>query len=281
MPNPPSPTACVVIPCYTAALQPYERLAFTRCLDILKAHDIVIIKPQSLDLSELLSVYPPLRTESFDDDYFTGIGGYNRLMLSDLFYERFARYEYVLIHQLDAFVFSDQLLAWCARGYDYIGAPWFPNSTVPSWRNYFRIYARRTLYRWLNRADRHLPGIHHAQYMYSVGNGGFSLRRVAAMREALKTLHSRAEEYRRADGGFHNEDIFYCIEANRYVNHVKVPGIREASAFAWEHQPTVAAKLCDGKLPFGCHGFNKLHRDEWRPIFSRFGYFLDELLKQS
>jgi hypothetical protein len=152
---------------------------------------------------------------------------------------------------------------------------------VPSWRNYLRIHLRRTAYRWINRADRHLPGIHRSQYMYSVGNGGFSLRRVSAMREVLRSLHSRAEEYRRTDGGFHNEDVFYCIEANRFVNRIKVPGIREASAFSWEHQPTVAAKLSGGKLPFGCHGFNKLHRDEWRPIFSRLGYSLDDLLQQT
>jgi hypothetical protein len=115
--------------------------------------------------------------------------------------------------------------------------------------------------------------------MYSVGNGGFSLRRVTAMREALKTLHSRAELYRRNSGESHNEDIFFSIETNRYLPRIKTPGIREASAFAWELQPSVAAKLSGGKLPFGCHGFNKLHRSEWRPIFCRLGYSLDELLQ--
>jgi hypothetical protein len=270
-----------VIPCYTAALQPYERVALARCLDVLKAHDIVLIKPQSLNLDALLKAHPQLCTESFNDDYFAGIGGYNRLMLSDGFYARFAKYEYVLIHQLDAFVFSDQLLNWCARGYDYIGAPWFPNSKVPTWHSYSRIYLRRTLYRWINRADRHVPRLHRAQYMYSVGNGGFSLRRVETMRTVLATLHSRAEAYRQTSSSIQNEDLFFCVEANRYFCHVKTPDIREASAFAWEQQPAVAAKLSGGNLPFGCHGFNKLHRSEWRPIFSRLGYSLDELLQQT
>jgi hypothetical protein len=247
-------------------------------LAILVAHDIVIVKPQSLDLNELLSLHPRLRTESFSDDYFAGIGGYNRLMLSDLFYERFARYEYVLIHQLDAFVFSDQLLAWCARGYDYMGAPWLPNSSIPTWPNYLRIYMRRTLYRWFNRPDRHVPGVHHAQYMFSVGNGGFSLRRVAAMREALDSLSSVAERYRNIEKPLLHEDMFFCVEANRYRRRVKVPSYREAAGFAWELQPGVAEILNRGELPFGCHAWNRLHRQEWSRIFKQIGYTLEEIV---
>lgn len=44
-------------------------------------------------------------------------------MLSAEFYDRFAAYEYVLIYQLDAFVFADRLAEFCQMGYDYIGAP--------------------------------------------------------------------------------------------------------------------------------------------------------------
>ena len=30
----------------------------------------------------------------------------------------------MLIYQLDAFVFQDDLAYWCQQNYDYIGAPW-------------------------------------------------------------------------------------------------------------------------------------------------------------
>lgn len=45
-------------------------------------------------------------------------------MLSAEFYERFLAWDYILLCQTDAFVFRDELADWCARGYDYIGAPW-------------------------------------------------------------------------------------------------------------------------------------------------------------
>ena len=35
----------------------------------------------------------------------------------------------MLIYQLDAYVFKDELLNWANKGYDYIGAPWLP------WKN--------------------------------------------------------------------------------------------------------------------------------------------------
>jgi small ligand-binding sensory domain FIST len=31
---------------------------------------------------------------------------------------------------MDCLVFSDQLLAWCNRGYDYVGAPWFKSQMI-------------------------------------------------------------------------------------------------------------------------------------------------------
>lgn len=47
-------------------------------------------------------------------------------MLEADFYRRFGKYKYMLIYQLDAFVFSDKLLDFCEMGYDYIGAPVYP-----------------------------------------------------------------------------------------------------------------------------------------------------------
>jgi hypothetical protein len=86
----------------------------------------------SLDLSALARQYPPLSIESFPDENFRDISCYNRMLLNDEFYARFAEYEYALIHQLDAFVFSDRLLEWCKLGYDYIGAPWLPYRAPPT-----------------------------------------------------------------------------------------------------------------------------------------------------
>ena len=56
------------------------------------------------------------------------VGTYNQMMVERDFYKRFVEYEYILIYQLDAFVFRDELEQFCDYGYDYIGAPWIKGS---------------------------------------------------------------------------------------------------------------------------------------------------------
>jgi len=271
---------CVVIPVYQAELSPPEQVALDRCIAVLGSHPIVVVKPERLRLDGLFSRHPNLLRENFRDEFFAGVKGYNRLLLSDEFYARFAAYEFMLIHQLDSFVFSDQLLNWCSRGYDYIGAPWLPPGQVASRIRQALIAVRRRCYRLLARSARSkYPGTR-PQFTYSAGNGGFSLRRIAAMRRALAELDQRAERYRLAATRGWQEDIFFSIEANRYRTHIRIPGAREAAHFSWETNPGVAAQLTKGALPFGCHGWNKLHRDEWRPIFARLGYSIDSILEQ-
>ena len=273
------PSVCVVVPCYQPTLRPYEQLALRQCRSVLGAYDLAIVKPSALDLTDLATQYDIGRIESFPGHYFEGIAGYNQLMLADEFYARFAAYEFILIYQLDAFVFRDELAAWCAKPYDYIGAPWLPPRNVPARLEERLIKARQYLLRWSNRMAPGGGAIHGGQYMYAVGNGGFSLRRVSTMRSVLQRMPSAADRYRAIDGRTHYEDIFFTIEANRYLPRVRVPSFREAAGFAWELQPEQARALNHGKLPFGCHAWNKLHADEWRPVFAALGYRLDDLVR--
>ena len=79
----------IVVPIYKPTLSEYEEVAFKQLFKVLGKHRIVIFKPTSLDLSNLLSNYPDCETESFSDHYFSGIAGYNQLMMSKEFYSRF------------------------------------------------------------------------------------------------------------------------------------------------------------------------------------------------
>ena len=265
------PTACVVIPVHRLCLEKYETIALERCVEILAAHPQVIVAPSLLDLRALRARFSSLQVETFADEFFAGVAGYNRLMLADEFYARFAHYDYLLIHQLDAFVFSDQLGSWCAKGYDYIGAPWLPEGPLSTvWQDVLGSIRRARARR--KNQDFAL------QYFYAVGNGGFSLRRVAAMREALRRMQVQAAEYRRQIAAVCNEDIFFSIEANRSRRWIRAPGYREAAAFAWELQPRKAAIINRDQLPFGCHGWNKQPREQWRSVFARVGYSVDDML---
>jgi hypothetical protein len=272
-------TACVVIPLYQGQLASHEQLALRQCLSVLSKHPILLATPSGLDVQTLLDENPNVKRETFSDKFFDGVAGYNRLMLSDEFYARFAQYEFILIYQLDAFVFSDQLLQWCSLDYDYIGAPWLPKPALPGLAKQAYVTIRRKLHRLLNKRTSNSPA--HAmsqyQYFYSTGNGGFSLRRISKMRQVLAALDDVAELYRNGTCQPWAEDIFFSVEANRYRNRLRIPSAKQAAHFAWELHPATGSKLTGGKLPFGCHGWDKYYRNEWRPIFAQLGHHLDEL----
>ena len=79
----------VIIPIYKADLSNVERISLTQVCKVLQNYPLVVIKPQSLDLSVLADEFPLLSFVSFDDNYFRGISGYNRLMLAKEFYQTF------------------------------------------------------------------------------------------------------------------------------------------------------------------------------------------------
>ena len=83
---------------------------------VLSDYPKVFQAPESLEF-DYGSLSAGFSVERFPDECFTGVYAYSQLMLEKDFYKR------LLIHQLDAFVFSDELLEFCKMGYDYIRAP--------------------------------------------------------------------------------------------------------------------------------------------------------------
>ena len=117
-----SGTAAVVVPVYRARLDETETISLTQCCRVLGRHGVVFVAPGGLDVAAACSTAAEAgvtpRIERFPARWFASTGTYNALMLSNDFYERFARHEHILVHQLDAFVFSDALERFCALGYD-------------------------------------------------------------------------------------------------------------------------------------------------------------------
>lgn len=258
-------TCAVVIPVYKAKPTVVEMASFKQCLTVLKNYDIYIITFKGLDLSVYseisLSVQKKYKLHFFTEDYFTSVVGYNRLCLSISFYERFLDYEYMMIYQLDAWVFNDELSSWCSLGYDYIGAPFFSLSRKE------RKYTKR---------------------VEGVGNGGFSLRKISY---CLRVLHfppflpfitpkmlflkdfslkewvqypfkllgvrNNLNYFRRKI----NEDVIFSLLAQRSWISCQLPPFDVALKFAFEINPSYLYKINDEKLPFGCHAFEKYEYD--------------------
>jgi len=242
----------VVIPIYRNVLTEYESISLDRCLKVLGNHRIVILSQHGLEIDGIDQLKNhEVITCCFDRKYFSSVDGYNRLMLSTDFYRSFISYRYILIYQLDAFVFSDQLLDWCRLSYDYIGAPWIGVDWIQGIQKAHFGY----LWRFTGKKER------------TVGNGGFSLRRVRAFMLALLLLKNAANKW----GYNEHEDLFWSLAVPDYLPFFRIPDDNVALNFAFEANPRTCFEI-NNHLPFGCHAWEKHDTDFWRPVFKGLGY---------
>ena len=250
---------CVVIPKYLDSLTENEEISLRQCSIVLRNYRKVFISPTGLDNEEFMEQYGVDDTLYFDGSFFEGTDSYSRLMLSGFFYERFRDFSHILIHQLDAFVFKDELQFWCEQGYDYIGAPWL----VSKWP--YKPELDEYLTMWKNGYwPRRLRKILYPKR--KVGNGGFSLRKVSTFCGALKKLQGMA------DGFPFAEDLFWSIVVPSHLpSKFKKPFAKTAALFSVEANPRLARKISKNKFPFGCHAWETHDTDYWRELFAEVG----------
>ena len=270
-------SVCIIIPIYQEKLTPYEAISLEQGIRILGKYPVLLVKPASLNINFLQDKYPQIQFESFDDGYFKSTLTYNRLLLSEEFYQRFLAYEYMLIYQLDAFVFRDELEYWCAQGYDYIGAPWRIEIDFDARWKELVWNLKKKIAIWFDLKEE-LHGKYGPKEIImkrGVGNGGFSLRRTKKLLSLIPKNQQKIKEYLELAKTHpaYNEDMFWCIELNRYVPQLRIPDWKTALKFAVEHLPEKAYQISGG-LPFGCHAWDIYETDFWKQHIRTFGYTL-------
>jgi hypothetical protein len=222
----------IIVPTYKEFLTETEEVSLNQLIRVLGEYDIYFICPKRLNAKYLNQ----FRVKRFENSYFEGIEGYNRLMMSEVVYSQFSEYRYMLIYQLDAFVFDDRLMEFCDYGYDYIGAPWITGYRTTSDEGF----------RYVN-----------------VGNGGFSLRKISA---CIQVIRKHKEELMTFDK---YEDLFFALKNG---NDFNVAPIDIALKFSFEREVRECYKLNHNQLPFGCHAWEKHDFYFWKPIFRQYGY---------
>jgi len=255
----------VIIPIHKSRPTAGEVKSLVQCLQVLSGHSIYLLSPRSLDTSHYTELArshrcPRAGQARFDDAFFASVAGYNTLLRSADFYRRFERYQYMLIHQLDAYVFRDELDHWCKKDYHYIGAPWFKGFQESESKSFF-----------------------------GVGNGGFSLRNTSAALRVLRELSAGHPPRRRTTFRFRNllrsspakptpfnpdyedlhefignEDLFWGEVCRRHFPWYRVPTPEVASQFSFEVNPAFLYEKNDGQLPTGCHGWERYDPGFWR-----------------
>jgi hypothetical protein len=265
----------IVIPVYKTLPDYHEIQSLTQCLKVLEFYQITIVCPRSLNISEYKlisdSLCKEITIERFEDNYFDDIAGYNQLMVSIDFYKRFMDFDYILIYQLDSWIFLDELKYWCFQGYDYIGAPWFEGWDKTKSTSSFS----------------------------GVGNGGFSLRNIHSSLKILNSfkrieplnkfwdfnkfnklnLKGKAKyainfiktfaylnnnTYYLFNDYRLNEDIFWSTKAKKLFSWYNVPSEDIAMKFSFEVNPSHLFKINNCNLPTGCHAYNTYEPEFWK-----------------
>ncbi|MDR1403013.1 MAG: hypothetical protein LBJ60_04845 [Tannerellaceae bacterium] len=248
----------VVIPVYKYFLSDLEKRSLRRAYSVLRDYPLIVVKPESLDVSDCLAAFPLITVQSFDDRFFTDISAYNRLMTSTCFYERFLDSKYILIYQLDAYVLRDELTEWCMYDFDYIGAPWLKKPV-------YNLPVISQIMRLCLKYDQYAKKPNKQTLYNKVGNGGFSLRKVERHYLATKKYEAEIERFlAQKRRHMYNEDVFWATRPEFYY-----PDALKALAFAYDKYPALSYKLTAGQLPFGCHAWYKRKmRRFWKDIIN-------------
>jgi Protein of unknown function (DUF5672) len=264
----------IVIPIYKATPSESEIASLRQAVSILSAYQVLFICAEQFNPEVYIQILELSKAHTsnynfirFDDRYFSSIAGYNRLLISYSFYRKFKAYDYILIYQLDAWVFRDELEYWCSQGYDYIGAPWF-------------------------------EGYHNAvsdSNFLGVGNGGFSLRKVSSCLKVLKSfrylvsptvlfrhlknninyinLKAFLQKLTVTNNTFYrfndfkeNEDVFWSQIVPKRFKWYELPGLDVAMKFSMEVNARTLYAANNNVLPFGCHRWEKYDPEFWKPF---------------
>lgn len=288
-----SKTVAIVVPISNRLeLTEDEKISLRHLRHYLGAYDKYVIAPEGLNFE-----LPDFTTIHVSRKYFGSAEAHGRMLYNPEFYSKFADYKYILMHHLDALVFSDDLKKWCDADLDYVGAPWIPFENAPKW-----------LFALLTRAK--APGTESTdvspwELEPQVGNGGLALMKVEAFLSVLKKCYwMESKEYgreklinliklilptirsltfnrfvgwrlenliKRIRKASITNDVFWSFHAVRYVPTFRVPDWKTGLRFAFEVSPQQCFELNEHKLPFGCHRWTDYDRGFWEPYLLKYG----------
>jgi hypothetical protein len=276
-------SVAIVVPTHRDSLPDDEIISLRHLERVLGSYDKFVVVPEGSEFAIDGFRRMPVPARFFRTEY-----TYCALLLWPRFFRAFEDYEYILVYQLDSLVFSDDLDDWCARGIDYVGAPWLHESWV-----------------------RQLAGT-----SIAVGNGGFSLRNVnsalrvltsrrrwldserywqtfwadkspyvrvlglplryAALPSIVNGVRSEVRHWARGTHPFRTEgksvsslmpaeDVWWSFRAQHYDPTFRIAAPEDALRFAFERHPRECFERAGRRLPFGAHAWADYDRAFWEP----------------
>jgi hypothetical protein len=265
------PRAVVLIISHKETLTKNEEISIKQCSKVLANRDLYFILPKDLNTTYYSKNFPTIMQYFVAPKWLSSYEQSNRFKVLPYLYKTFSKYDYILFHEPDAYVFKDELDYWMEKDFDYIGAPWFDN----------------------------FDQAHESAKIIGVGNSGLSLRKVKSHLKATKSfsyikktkdiIKKNNQIFNYSFGGklfgfwslikqltftnnthhcFNNyngqEDFFWGVYVPNNFKWFKVAPIEDAIKFSFEIYPNKLFKMNNEQLPFGCHAWEKYNYDFWK-----------------
>ena len=285
----------IVIPIYKTKPNSFELISFTQCVNVLGKHPFTLVTHKELDITFYIDQLEHANIVNsivyFDKSYFRDLYTYSSLLKTKTFYTLFKDFKFILIYQLDVFVFKDELNYWCKQNYDYIGAPWLKgyvdnsstefvgvgnggfslrktNSYIKVWSycNYFKI--RKSLFELYTEFKLRNKNLNNKGKLWSLF---YFIQQIIGKNNNTSYFLSKINDL---------EDQFWSTHIPKYFPSFNVCTPQQAINFSFEVNPAYLFTLTNEKLPFGCHAWWRHDLDFWKTHIENFGYNLSSSYKQ-
>lgn len=252
--------ATIVIPLRLEEPSALEKISLDQTIAVLNKYPITFMAPMGLNTAWYEDYCRGKIAASVERFSWQGFVEFSELQLNPAYYQRFLKYQYMLICHMDAFVYRDELEQWCNAGYDYVGAVIYN----PSWclqKSFVRV----------------ITGFLPPEYF---GNGGFALKKVSS----FYRITSKYKWYidfnlwlRRKRGQGILDDIFLTQHFPRLSASFKIPPKAVAQRFGADYEIWQEADLPftaenSDQFLFGNHGWIQHNPEFWKPGIRRQGY---------
>ena len=209
--------------------------------------------------------------------HLSSVSSYDRLLKSSKFYQIFSSFSHLVIVQLDVWIFGTNIETWLALPYAQIGAPWLclkeeELSMIGVGNGGLSIRNIRTVIRLLesSRSALTFDSIRRGLcLMYGIDQDAIgpshSLKALSKVNILLTLINLfpmlRSKHiFKRV---FLEDYYLACLAESNPDITPSLPSLDEAASFSFESFPSeLYARF--GRLPFGCHAFEKHERSFWK-----------------
>jgi hypothetical protein len=231
-------------------------------------YDVVFTLPIWCKETKIVQEFKQVRFHFVDNKILNSNKSYNKFLISKEYYINFKNYNYLLLYQLDTWVFSLQLENILLNEFDFIGAPilsedrHFPIEIIDGCNGGVSIRKVDTFIKILDR-----------EYIFSLydlySHIGFGNKINQPFKRLLKILFSRFIFFTKPNvlWPFHlNEDLFWTVIIPNKFSDFKISDFKTSMHFCFDQEPQFLYNLNNNELPLFAHAIEKYDFKFWEPF---------------